>query len=319
MSSVIGNRYLARIWASQKAMAAHSSTLTWKIPWMEEPVRLQSMGSQRVGHDWVTSLFSFYSSFWRRKWQPTPVFLPGESHGCKGLVGYSLWGCKESDTTKQLTHTHRWSSGKKSTCQCRCLKWHRFNPWVRKIPWRRKWQPTAIFLSGKSNGQRNLVDYSPWGHKESGMTEQLNAHTHTHTHTHTHLAWIFLTWKSLFSHERKYWCRDSVPGLGSFCHIVVVQSLNCVQLFVTPWTAASQASLPSTISRSLLMSVESVMPSNYLILCCSLFLLPSVWVGKIPWRRERLSTPVFWSGEFHGKSMRSQIVGHNWVTFTFIL
>ena len=49
---------------------------------------------------------SFYSSFWRRKWQPTPVFLPGESHGRRGLVGYSLWGCKESDTTKQLTHTH---------------------------------------------------------------------------------------------------------------------------------------------------------------------------------------------------------------------
>ena len=49
---------------------------------------------------------SFYSSFWRRKWQPTSVFLPGESHGQKDLVGYSLWGCKELDTTKQLTHTH---------------------------------------------------------------------------------------------------------------------------------------------------------------------------------------------------------------------
>ena len=73
--------------------------------WKEEPGRLQSMALQRVGHDWVTSL-SFYSSFWRRKWQPTPVFLPGESHGQRGLVGYSLWGCKESDTTKQLTHTH---------------------------------------------------------------------------------------------------------------------------------------------------------------------------------------------------------------------
>ena len=45
------------------------------------------------------------SLFWRRKWQPTPVFLPGESHGWRGLVGYSLWGCKELDTTQQLTHT----------------------------------------------------------------------------------------------------------------------------------------------------------------------------------------------------------------------
>ena len=48
---------------------------------------------------------SFYSSFWRRKWQPTPVFLPGESHGQRGLVGYGLWGCIESDKTEQLTHT----------------------------------------------------------------------------------------------------------------------------------------------------------------------------------------------------------------------
>ena len=49
--------------------------------------------------------FSLYSSFWRRKWQPTPVFLPGESRGQRGLVGCCLWDCKESDTTKQLTHT----------------------------------------------------------------------------------------------------------------------------------------------------------------------------------------------------------------------
>ena len=53
--------------------------------------------------EWLHFL-SFYSSFWSRKWQPTPVFLPGESHGQRGLVGYSLWGCKELDTTKQLTH-----------------------------------------------------------------------------------------------------------------------------------------------------------------------------------------------------------------------
>ena len=54
-------------------MATHTSTLAWKIPWVEEPGRLQSMGLLRVGHD-----FTF--THWRRKWQPTPVFLPGESH-----------------------------------------------------------------------------------------------------------------------------------------------------------------------------------------------------------------------------------------------
>ena len=63
----------------------HSSTLAWKIPWMEEPGRLQSMGSQRVGPDCTTSLSLFTFMHWRRKWQPTPVFL---------------WGRTESDTTE---------------------------------------------------------------------------------------------------------------------------------------------------------------------------------------------------------------------------
>ena len=70
----------------------HSSTLAWKIPWMEEPGGLQSMGSLRVGHDWATSLSLFTFMHWRRKWQPTPVFLPRESQGRQGLVGCCLWG-----------------------------------------------------------------------------------------------------------------------------------------------------------------------------------------------------------------------------------
>ena len=76
----------------EKAMAPHSSTLAWKIPWMEEPGRLQSMGSLRVRHDWATSLSLSTFMHWRRKWQPTPVFLPGESHGRRSLVGCSPWG-----------------------------------------------------------------------------------------------------------------------------------------------------------------------------------------------------------------------------------
>ena len=63
----------------QKAMATHSSSLAWKVPWTEEPGRLQSMGSLRVRHYWVTSLSLFAFTHWRRKWQLTPVFLPGES------------------------------------------------------------------------------------------------------------------------------------------------------------------------------------------------------------------------------------------------
>ena len=78
-------------------MAPHSSTLAWKIPWMEEPGGAQFMGSLRVGQDSV-SLFTFLH--WRRQWQPTPVFLPGESQGRGSLVGCRLRGRTESDTTE---------------------------------------------------------------------------------------------------------------------------------------------------------------------------------------------------------------------------
>ena len=71
-------------------MAPHSSTLAWKIPWMEEPGRLQSMGLLQIGHNWATSLSLFTFMHWRRKWQPTPVFLPGESQGRGSLVGCCL-------------------------------------------------------------------------------------------------------------------------------------------------------------------------------------------------------------------------------------
>ena len=81
-------------------MATHSSTLAWKIPWMEEPGGLQSMASLRVGHDWVTSLSLFTFMHWRGKWQPTPVFLPGESQGWGSLAGCRLWGRTELDTTE---------------------------------------------------------------------------------------------------------------------------------------------------------------------------------------------------------------------------
>ena len=67
--------------SAEKSMAPHSSTLAWKIPWTEEPGGLQSLGSRRVGHDWATSLSLFTFMHWRRKWQPTPVFLPGKIPG----------------------------------------------------------------------------------------------------------------------------------------------------------------------------------------------------------------------------------------------
>ena len=151
---------------------------------------------------------------WRRQWHPTPVLLPGRSHGWRSLVGCSLWGHEESDTTER-PHFHfslscigegngkplqcsclenprdggaswaaiygvaqsrtrlkrlsssssRWCSGKESACQSRRQRRGRFDPWVGKISWRRKWLPIPVCLPGKSHGQRSLASYSPWGHK----------------------------------------------------------------------------------------------------------------------------------------------------------
>ena len=99
-------------------MASHSSTLAWKTPWTEDPDGLQSMGSRRVGHDWATSLSLFPFMHWRRKWQPTPVLLPGESQGRQSLVGCCLWSRTESDMTEvtqqqQQSYIH-------TECLCVC-------------------------------------------------------------------------------------------------------------------------------------------------------------------------------------------------------
>ena len=76
-------------------MATHSSALAWQIPWTEEPGRLQSMGALGVGHDLATSLSLFIFMPWRRKWQPTPVFLPGECQG-RGALWAAVYGVTQS-------------------------------------------------------------------------------------------------------------------------------------------------------------------------------------------------------------------------------
>ena len=68
-----------------------------------------------------------------------------------------------------------------------------FNPWVGKIPSRRAWKPTLVFMPAESHGQRTLAGCSPWGRKESDTTEQARAHTHTHTHTHAVILVFLLT------------------------------------------------------------------------------------------------------------------------------
>ena len=76
----------------------------------------------------------------------------------------------------------KWHSGKESTCQFRRCKRHDFEPWVRKIPWSQKWQPTPVSLPGKSHGQRSLAGYSPWDCRVRHNWAQTCVYTHTHTH-----------------------------------------------------------------------------------------------------------------------------------------
>ena len=104
----------------EKAMAPHSSTLAWKIPWTEEPGGLQSMRSLRVGHNWATSLSLFPFMHWRRKWQPTPVFLPGESQGRGSLVGSRVYGVAQSRA--RLKWLSSSSSGRQRSLAC-CSPW----------------------------------------------------------------------------------------------------------------------------------------------------------------------------------------------------
>ena len=150
----------------EKAMATHSNTLAWKIPWTEEPGRLQPMGLRSVGHDWVTSLSLFTFVHWKRKWQPTPLYLPGESQGRGSLVGCRRTRLKRLSSSsssfkcaaKWFSHTYTYIahsvaksqtqlsdftsffytyggvSGKEPTCQCRRHKRSEFYPWVGKIP-----------------------------------------------------------------------------------------------------------------------------------------------------------------------------------------
>ena len=81
------------------------------------------------------------------------------------------------------------SDSKESACKCRRLG---FNPWVRKIPWRRAWQPTPVFLPGEPHGQRSLAGYSPWGRKESDTTEQITFHFSLWCHTLNMTLWTIL-------------------------------------------------------------------------------------------------------------------------------
>ena len=112
-----------------------------EIPWTEELGRLQSMGSQRVRHDWATETHT-----WERQVIAfiELLFSRGMAQMVKNLP--------------RVRETWVWSG---------------FDPWIGKISWRKEWQPTPVFLPGEFHGQGSLAGYSPWGHKELDMTEWL--------------------------------------------------------------------------------------------------------------------------------------------------
>ena len=141
----------------EKAMATHSSTFAWKIPWMEEPGRLKSMGSLRVGHDGRTSLSLFTSMHWRKKWQPTPVFLPRESQGLGSLVGCRLWGHTESDTTKATQQQQQQIPNKPTIAgelsgSLICFKFTGVIPFLRIYSKERHWTKSHVQNFHRSTG-----------------------------------------------------------------------------------------------------------------------------------------------------------------------
>ena len=133
-------------------MAPHSSTFAWKIPWTEEPGRLQSMGSLRVEDDWATSLSLLTFMHWRRKWQPTPVFLPGESQGWGSLVGCRLWGHTELDTAEVTQQQQQVIKSQKN----KRLTWCNLSNSFVKIPEMIHKRPTTGNSAGNSGGKKIL-------------------------------------------------------------------------------------------------------------------------------------------------------------------
>ena len=104
-----------------------------------------------------TYLHMFIHIWCRRWWHPTPVLLPGKSHGWRSLVGCSLWGSRRVG-----------------------LDWATSRSLFTFIHWRRKWHPTPVFLPGESQGRGSLVGCGLWGRTESGTTEATQQQQHTH-------------------------------------------------------------------------------------------------------------------------------------------
>ena len=148
-----------------KLKLQYAGHLMQRVDSLEKTLMLRGIrGRRRRG--WQMAGWHYRLDGHEFEWTP----VAGDGQG--GLVCCSPWSCKESDTTEQLNWTEDGASGKEPTChQRRRHKRLVFHPWVGKIPWRREWQPTPVFLPGESHGQRNLVGYSPRCQEELDTTE----------------------------------------------------------------------------------------------------------------------------------------------------
>ena len=118
------------------------------------------------------------------------------------------------------------ASGKESTYQLMRLKRYRFDPWVGKIAWRRKWHPTSTFLPGESHGQRSLAGYSQWSHKESDMTQYLSSYPT--------FDWF------VFERDLRHYLLQLYHNKGSECVSNVTNCSGKVKLSESRWTILHQ-------------------------------------------------------------------------------
>ena len=173
----------------EEGMATHSSILAWRLPmdrraWRatvhgvaEGRTRLSDWAQQSSGlvFEWRQCLpwlgsnqglsevkVRFHFSTWRQ-------CVPGYKNAYTCILMICMYWCLFGGVPGG-------ASGKEPACKCKRLKRCRFDPRIGKIPWRRAWQPTPVFLPAESLGLRSLAGYSPWGHKESDTTEWLSVH-----------------------------------------------------------------------------------------------------------------------------------------------
>ena len=239
-------------------------------------------------------------------------------------------------------------SDKEFDCQCRRLG---FDSRVRKIPWRRKWQPTLVFLPKKSHGQRGLAGYSPWGHKESDMGLSDSTTNNNFTDTETPCRWEksminddmlptsmytpdSWSWKlmmlmptdlttgpseecpwadtSFLNHYYKtcHYCSKagthSFEGISRLCSPLPGKAIN-LSFSTSPKTLSPRTDLAPVYREAFPGGASGKEPTcqHRRYKRCGFY----PWVGKIPWRRAWLPTPVFLPGKSH--DLGSQRVRHD--------